>query len=147
MTRFTPLAISFMTISACGHYRAPTPITDGRVATVGCYRLRFGAWSKGSSVPDSMLAAFPLPQTVHLVATGRITPRYSPPGQWLDGDGGEWSVYGTDSLLVRWWDDILALRFTPTRDSLLGTAQLGFAEAHGVTWPSTTVVAWPVPCR
>src|SRR5258705_12758752 len=132
---------------ACGTHRLEQPIIDGRNATIGCYHLSFGPWSQGSSLSDSALASLSLPLSVHLHATGETTPRVAVLGQQSATIGGRWRVYGTDSLVVRWDDDALTLRFRPHSDSLAGIATLGFSEAHGVTLPSASVLAWRAPCH
>ena len=133
----------------CATSQAPSPITAGREATIGCYRLTFGPWSNGSSVPDSVLAItiHALPQTVHLHATGEVTPRYQAFGQPPTSVRGTWTLFGTDSLAIQWAGQTLTLLLHPYPDSLAGNATLGFDEAIGpITWPSATVVARPVQC-
>jgi len=133
---------------ACANSQAPSPITAGRKATVGCYHLTFGSWSTGSSVPDSILAITnqALPQSVHLHATGEVTPGYHPFGQPSISVPGTWTLFGKDSLTISWAGQTLTLHLHPGSNSLAGNATLGSEEAHGATWPSATVVARPVQC-
>ena len=148
MTRSLTCWGTTLGLLACAPYPASKPITGGREATLGCYRLSFGSWSKGSSVPDSILtlSTISLPQTIHLHATGEVTPRWRVFGQGSTEVSGRWTLFRNDSLIVIWDAETLTLHLRPYSDSLAGTAELGFSEAHGVTWPSAPLMAWHVRC-
>src|SRR5690242_1674731 len=79
---------------ACGTYQAPSPVSAGREATVGCYRLAFNSWPDRRWFPDSASGHPPSPIDLH--RTGELTPRWRAFGPKFDSVSGTWHLIKND---------------------------------------------------
>ena len=131
---------------ACGPYQPPSPVSGGREATIGCYRLALNAWPDRQWFPDSTSGHPPSPIQLH--RTGELAPRWRAFGPKFDSVPGTWHLIRTDSLVLDWSNGMggVTIRVGPRGDSLTGAAIAWFAEGEGGISETTRAVANRRPC-
>jgi len=148
--RVSFLAFFALGLFGCGVQRVRMPVTGGRKATAGCYRLSFRPWEPAfSSEQTAHLGSLTPPSPIQLRSNGDVAPRWAFLGTGFNSLLGSWELRRPDSLIVIWdagemW---IEMRLTPLADSLSGYTTILFAHmGDSEPAPSAAVSMVPVSC-